>query len=395
MHDELRNRNQVIANGTERTGGRRDNVLALTAAAPKMKQLADELLQPVRRHLRASRHADSTREDRGDRDEARTDGARSHPDRRGGCEMTSSTGSRWQSTFAAAGGGGARRAGTADPQRRRARVAERHRHRRASKYVTDLNEEEFEVFEDGAKQKLTSSRRRSSRSRWRCCSTPARAWTSAWRSPRKRRSASPGSCTRTIRPRSSTSTARSASSRRSPTTPPRSRRRSARRRANGSTSLYNAIYISLKELKKVQGGDRPPRSAARRSSLLSDGDDTSSLIEFDEVLDLAKRSETAIYAIGLRQAETRPARVQGSGVRAASSWRSETGGRAFFPTDARELAKIYQQICGRARQPVRASPTRRGTRSATAPGGASVVRRRPARAPRRGPSRVLRPDQRS
>jgi VWFA-related protein len=41
--DELRNRNQVIALGTERSGGRRDNVLALTGAAPRMKQLADEL----------------------------------------------------------------------------------------------------------------------------------------------------------------------------------------------------------------------------------------------------------------------------------------------------------------------------------------------------------------
>ena len=44
LSDELRNRDQVVAIGTERTGGRRDNVLALTAAAPKMKQLAQELL---------------------------------------------------------------------------------------------------------------------------------------------------------------------------------------------------------------------------------------------------------------------------------------------------------------------------------------------------------------
>lgn len=42
--DELRNRNQVVALGTQRTGGRRDNVLALTAAAPAMAQLAKELL---------------------------------------------------------------------------------------------------------------------------------------------------------------------------------------------------------------------------------------------------------------------------------------------------------------------------------------------------------------
>jgi VWFA-related protein len=45
LTDEIRNRNQVIAEGTERTGGRRDQVLAITAAPEKMKQLANELLQ--------------------------------------------------------------------------------------------------------------------------------------------------------------------------------------------------------------------------------------------------------------------------------------------------------------------------------------------------------------
>lgn len=44
LSDELRNRDHVVAVGTERTGGRRENVLALTAAAPKMKQVAHELL---------------------------------------------------------------------------------------------------------------------------------------------------------------------------------------------------------------------------------------------------------------------------------------------------------------------------------------------------------------
>jgi|SRR5579872_7102344 len=44
MGDEIRNRDQVVAIGTEQTGGRRDNVLAFTAAGLKMKQLAAELL---------------------------------------------------------------------------------------------------------------------------------------------------------------------------------------------------------------------------------------------------------------------------------------------------------------------------------------------------------------
>ena len=77
--------------------------------------------------------------------------------------------------------------------------------------------------------------------------------------------------------------------------------------------------------------------------LLSDGDDTSSLIEFDEVLDLAKRSETSIYAIGLRQGEIgrREFKEAEFVLRQLSQ---ETGGQAFFPTDARELPKIYQAI---------------------------------------------------
>lgn len=42
--DEMRNRNMVIAEGTERTGGRRDQVLADSALPERMRQVADELL---------------------------------------------------------------------------------------------------------------------------------------------------------------------------------------------------------------------------------------------------------------------------------------------------------------------------------------------------------------
>ena len=68
--------------------------------------------------------------------------------------------------------------------------------------------------------------------------------------------------------------------------------------AGGSTSLYNAIYISLRELSKAP----LQRADVRREAIivLSDGEDTSSLVTFDEVLEQAKRSETAIYSIGLQ-----------------------------------------------------------------------------------------------
>ena len=113
--------------------------------------------------------------------------------------------------------------------------------------------------------------------------------------------------------------------------------------AGGSTSLNNAVYIALKELRKMQ-----VRSAEelRRQAivLLSDGEDTSSLVPFDEVLDLAKRSQTAIYSIGLRARDSGQARGFQEAEYVLRQLAQETGGRAFFPDKIEDLAGVYGQI---------------------------------------------------
>jgi VWFA-related protein len=112
--------------------------------------------------------------------------------------------------------------------------------------------------------------------------------------------------------------------------------------AGGSTSLHNAIYIALKELRKVRAVNEED---VRRQALIvfSDGEDTSSLVSFDEVLDLAKRSETSVYTIALRGAD-----VQAKGFREAEfvmrTLAQETGGRAFFPAKIEDLNGVYSQI---------------------------------------------------
>jgi Ca-activated chloride channel family protein len=113
--------------------------------------------------------------------------------------------------------------------------------------------------------------------------------------------------------------------------------------AGGSTSMYNAIYIALKDLKKVlpKHVDEIRRQAI---VVLSDGEDTTSLLPYEEVLDLAKRSETAIYAIGLRSAEgsSRGGFKEAEFVLRQLS--QETGGRAYFPEQIGDLAGVYGQI---------------------------------------------------
>lgn len=210
------------------------------------------------------------------------------------------------------------------------------------KYLTDLNEEDFEVFEDGAKQKLTFFSRTqqpislallldtsaSMDERMGIAQEAAIGFARQLHKDDQAEVIDFDSQVRILQGFTNESATLEKAIRQ--TTP------------NGSTSLYNAIYISLKELKKVKAA---ATSDIRRQAivLLSDGDDTSSLIEFDEVLDLAKRSETAIYAIGLRQGEVGRREFKEAEF-VLKQLATETGGRAYFVTDARELPKIYQTI---------------------------------------------------
>ena len=114
--------------------------------------------------------------------------------------------------------------------------------------------------------------------------------------------------------------------------------------AGGSTSLYTAIYIALRELKKTEA--RGLEELRRRAVIvLSDGEDTSSLVAYDEVLELAKRSETAVYAIGIRSKDpTGSGKGYGQADFALRQLTTQTGGRVFFPSSVDELRSIYALI---------------------------------------------------
>ena len=111
---------------------------------------------------------------------------------------------------------------------------------------------------------------------------------------------------------------------------------------NGSTSLYNAIYISLKELKKAKASSA---EEIRRQAIvvLSDGDDTSSLVPVRG----GARPRQAIGNRDLRDWPPSGGRIARSSRKRSSCSNSssqETGGRAYFVTAAAELPKIYEQI---------------------------------------------------
>lgn len=101
--------------------------------------------------------------------------------------------------------------------------------------------------------------------------------------------------------------------------------------AMGNTALHDALVYSLYQFRGVRG--------RKAMVLLSDGDDTSSLVPFADALAFAQRSGVSIYTIGLGVG------AGSVGIRGKlSKLAEETGGRVFYVDKAAELDAVYDQI---------------------------------------------------
>jgi Ca-activated chloride channel homolog len=103
----------------------------------------------------------------------------------------------------------------------------------------------------------------------------------------------------------------------------------------GGTSLYDATHYALGRIK-----DQPGRKAI---VLFTDGDDTTSSMSEQSVLDYSKAVEATIYGIGFRG--------QGGSLFGGGPSRgylkhlaTETGGEVFFPDKVGELNKVFNAI---------------------------------------------------
>jgi len=214
---------------------------------------------------------------------------------------------------------------------------------RQGRYVTDLSQDDFSVFEDGAKQELSYFNRTnlpialsllidSSASMEQRMENAQEAAIGFARKIRPQDLAQVVDFDSRVEIRQTFTNTIEELERAIHSTSP-----------GGSTALHNAVYISLKELAKVKARNT---DEVRRQAIvvLSDGEDTSSLVSFEEVLELAKRSETAIYTIGLQPRETSALRGFREAEFVLRQLAQETGGRAFFAKQVEELKDVYGQI---------------------------------------------------
>jgi len=116
-----------------------------------------------------------------------------------------------------------------------------------------------------------------------------------------------------------------------------------RTQASGPTALHNALYVALKDLVKQKKATELRRRAI---VLLSDGEDTASLVSDEQVLELARKSEIAIYSISLRpnRVAERNRQQFSQATHLLTALSRETGGQVYFPNSLSELDTVYDRI---------------------------------------------------
>jgi Ca-activated chloride channel family protein len=116
--------------------------------------------------------------------------------------------------------------------------------------------------------------------------------------------------------------------------------------ASGGTALYNAIYVTLKEF--VRDSRRDDLIRRRAMVVLTDGEDTSSLLNFEELQEEARRDGVTIYTIGLRDdrlpSASRERRYFSQSDYCLKTLANDTGALAFFPDRLVDLASAYEVI---------------------------------------------------
>ena len=112
-------------------------------------------------------------------------------------------------------------------------------------------------------------------------------------------------------------------------------------RPGGGTSLYDAIFFSCRDKLML---DQPMYKFRRAIVILSDGDDNESRHSRDQALEMAQRADTVIYTIS-----TNISHIETEGDKVLRYFAEQTGGVAFTPFQAKDLNQSFENIANELR----------------------------------------------
>lgn len=109
----------------------------------------------------------------------------------------------------------------------------------------------------------------------------------------------------------------------------------------GATALYNAVYVSLKDLEAYRSDQLDRRAIV----VLSDGNDTKSVLQFEDVKEQAKKSNILIYAISLRANKADLKKEKYRNAKYELDMLAEvSGGTSYAPEKLNDLSDVYDDI---------------------------------------------------
>jgi VWFA-related protein len=107
--------------------------------------------------------------------------------------------------------------------------------------------------------------------------------------------------------------------------------------AGGVTSLFDAVFSSCKE--KMLFFPPPEPYLRRVMIIISDGQDNQSVHTREEALAMAQRAEVTVFTISTNRTGS-----EGRGDKVLQRLADVTGGHAFFPFEAGDLAANFREI---------------------------------------------------
>ena len=112
-------------------------------------------------------------------------------------------------------------------------------------------------------------------------------------------------------------------------------------RPGGGTALYDAIFFACRDKLMM---DQPRDKFRRAIVMLSDGEDNESRWSREQALEMAHKADVVIYTIS-----TNISRIPTDGDKILKYFADETGGLAFFPFKAQDLAQSFENIANELR----------------------------------------------
>jgi len=117
----------------------------------------------------------------------------------------------------------------------------------------------------------------------------------------------------------------------------------------GQTAVIDAVYLTAKKVEQYQNSQKKEDVKVRALILVTDGDDRNSSYNEQQLIELLRKSQVQVYAVGFvndlkKESDIDGINRQEKAKAFLTQLAQETGGKVYFPNSINELTQIASDI---------------------------------------------------